>query len=164
VRDSDPKPKKKRSKRVTKSKDVAKDVPKEGLLGTLFDEVEVVEESFQFLNANELKNYRSMSSRGSSESSATIYWEDKMMEFVVSEEIDAIIDDLKVLRKGAKQNSNKAVRTACRRLFIEAALAFKIDITKALSLKLKHLERYDSEARARRKMQGWQSLVRIASS
>ena len=51
VRDSDPKPKSKnKSKRGTKSKTV----PKEGLLGTLFEEDEEVEESLQFLNAKEL--------------------------------------------------------------------------------------------------------------
>ena len=156
VRDSDPKPKSKnKSKRGTKSKTV----PKEGLLGTLFEEDEEVEESLQFLNAKELKSYRSMSSRGNSESSATIYWEDKMIEFVVAEECDTIIDDLKVGRKGAAQNSNKAVRTACRRLFIEAALAFKIDITKAVSLKLKHLERYDSEEDARMAIIGAHRIV-----
>ena len=60
TRDSDPKPKSKKSKRGTK----AKDVPKQGLLGTLFEEFEGVEESLQFLNEKELKNYRSMSSRG----------------------------------------------------------------------------------------------------
>jgi hypothetical protein len=155
TRDSDPKPKSKKSKRGTK----LKGVPKEGLLGTLFEEVEEVEESLQFLNAKELKSYRSMSSCGSSESSATIYWEDKMIEFVVAEECDAIIDDLKVGRKGAAQNSNKAVRTACRRLFNEAALAFKIDITKAVSLKLKHLERYDSEEDARMAIIGAHRIV-----
>jgi hypothetical protein len=61
-----------------------------------------------------------------------------MIEYVVAEECDAIIDDLKVGKKGADQNSNKAIRTDFRRPCIAAAL--KKDITKAvISLKLKHL-------------------------
>jgi hypothetical protein len=62
-----------------------------------------------------------------------------MIEYVVAEECDAIIDDLKVGKKGADQNSNKAIRTDFRRPCIVAA-ALKKDITKAvISLKLKHL-------------------------
>jgi hypothetical protein len=60
-----------------------------------------------------------------------------MIEYVVAEECDAIIDDLEVGKKGADQNSNKAVRTDFRRPCIAAALAFKKDITKDVSLKLK---------------------------
>jgi hypothetical protein len=48
-----------------------------------------------------------MSSRRNSESTATNYWESKLIEYVVAEECDAIIDDLKVEKKGADQNSNK---------------------------------------------------------
>jgi hypothetical protein len=51
TRDSDPKPKSKKSKRGTKVKGVLK----EGLLGTLFEEVEGVEESLQFPAVNLLK-------------------------------------------------------------------------------------------------------------
>jgi hypothetical protein len=51
AREADPKPRGKMSRnRGTRSKPV----PKEGELGTLFDEDEVVEESLQFLNPKEL--------------------------------------------------------------------------------------------------------------
>jgi hypothetical protein len=53
VREADPKPRGKKTRnRGTKSKPV----PKEDELGTLFDEVEVVDESLQFLNPKELKS------------------------------------------------------------------------------------------------------------
>jgi hypothetical protein len=59
-----------------------------------------------------------------------------MIESVVAQECDAIIDDLKVGKKGADQNNNKAIRTGHKRLCIAAALAFKKDITGAVGLKL----------------------------
>jgi hypothetical protein len=82
-----------------------------------------------------------------------------MVEAVVADEVEAIIDDLKVGRKGAAQNSNKAVRTACRGLFIAAALDFKIDITKAVSLNLKGLGACDSEEDARMALIGAHRIV-----
>ena len=137
ARDSDPKPKskKKSRKRGTKSKEVL--VQKEGALGTLYDEVEEVPESLQLLNANELRHFHEMSSHSNSAATGVNYWEGKMLEAVVADECEAIIDDLMVGKKGADQNSNKAIRTDFRRPCIAAALAFKKDITKAVSLKLK---------------------------
>jgi hypothetical protein len=75
VREADPKPKGKRTRnRGTRSKAV----PKEGGLGTLFDEVEAVAGSLQFLNQKELKSYRSMSSRRNSESRGNRMYTDRL--------------------------------------------------------------------------------------
>jgi hypothetical protein len=100
AREADPKPRGKKSRKRGKG---SKPVPKEGELGTLFDEVEGVEGSLRFLNTSQLKSCRSMSARGSSESSGTNYWEGKVIEYVVAQECDAIIDDLVIGKKGADQ-------------------------------------------------------------
>ena len=107
----------------------------------------------------ELKHYRDMSSHRNSAATGVNYWEGKMLEAVVADECETIIDDLMVGKKGADQNTNKSVRTACRRLFIAAALAFKVDITRAVSLKLKHLVAYDSEEDARMALIGAHRVV-----
>jgi hypothetical protein len=103
-----------------------------------------------------------MSSHRNSAATGVNYWEGKMLEAVVAEECEMIVDDLKAGKKGADQNNNKAVRTACRRLFIAAALAFKIDITKAVSLKSKDLDACDSEEDARMALIGAHRVVLVS--
>jgi hypothetical protein len=56
----------------------------------------------------ELKHYRDMSSHRNSAATGVNYWEGKMLEAVVADECETIIDDLKVGKKGADQNNNKA--------------------------------------------------------
>jgi hypothetical protein len=82
----------------------------------------------QLLTAKELKIYRDMSSHRNSAATGTNYWEGKVVEAVGADEGDTTTDDLKVGQKGADQNTNRAVRTACRRTSIAAALAFKISL------------------------------------
>ena len=125
----------------------------------MYDEVEEVPESLQLLNANELRHFHEMSSHGNSAATGVNYWEGKMLEAVVADECETIVDDLMVGKKGADQNTNKSVRTACGRLFIAAALTFKADITRAVSLKSKDLDACDSEEDARMALIGAHRVV-----
>jgi hypothetical protein len=81
----------------------------------LFEEVEDVPQSLQLLTAKELKSYLEMSSHRNSAATGTNYWDGKVVEAVVADEGNTIIDDLKVGKTGAVQNTNNSLSLSLNR-------------------------------------------------